>query len=99
MLNANTETGNVLFGIYLTALYNSCKLGTYQDVPTTAVVDEQHSVLKRALSRNTKETNIAFLIEIDYVIAQKSLKAWLLMLPLKSGLDAILETMGPNYAG
>ena len=93
MLDAVTEMGSVLFGAYLTALYSDYKLATYQDLPNAKVMDNRRSMLEKALSRNSAETNIAIVIEIDYVIAQKSLKAWLLMLPLMSRLRALLDSM------
>ena len=99
MLDTVTEMGSVLFGAYLTALYSDYKLATYQDLPDTAVMDHRHSLLEKAPSRNSEETNIAFLIGIDCVIAQKSFKVWLLMLPLMSGLRALLDSMDTTSPG
>ena len=93
MLDTITEMGNVLFGIYLTAFYSDCKLTAFQDVPTASLVDDPQSLLMKTLSWKSRGANIAFVIEIDYVIAQKTLKAWLLMLPLMSGLRAMFDSM------
>ena len=90
--DAISEMSDVLFGTYLTALYSHCKLATYQGLPNATLKDTQQSMLRKALSRNQKESNIAFVIEIECVIAQKSLKTWLLMLPLMSGLRAMLDS-------
>jgi len=93
MLDVISELGNVLFGIYLAALYDTCNLATFQGVPNATLMDSQQSALKKAVFQNRKESNIAIVIEIEYVIVQKSLKAWLLMLPLMSGLRAMLDSM------
>ena len=91
MKDAITEMGSVLFGTYLTALYTSCSLATYQDFPVATLKDEQQSMLEDALLQNRRESNIAIVFEIECSIAQKSLKLILLMLPRMSGLRAMLD--------
>ena len=91
MKDAIAEMGSVLFGTYLTALYASCSLATYQDFPVATLKDDLQSMLEDALSENRRESNLAIVFEIECTIAQKSLKLILLMLPRMSGLRAMLD--------
>jgi chemotaxis protein CheY-P-specific phosphatase CheC len=91
MFDAVSEMGNVLFGIYLTALYNGCKLGVYYDTPTNEW-DDQHLLLEQALRKNKNESNCAFVIRVDYTVAGENLRAWLLMLPDLNGLRAMIDS-------
>ncbi len=93
MTDAYTELGNVLFGIYLTALYGSCKLVTYQDLPRALLMDENQSALKKALSLNGTEPGIAFTIGINCSIAEKKFAAWVLLVPLAGKLRETLNEM------
>jgi len=93
MKDAYTELGNVLFGIYLTALYSSCKMVTYQDLPTGILLDDTQSELKKALSLNGSEPGIAFTIGIVCSIGGKKFEAWVLLVPQLSKLRETLDGM------
>lgn len=97
ILDATSELGNMLFGGYLTALYSGCNLTVYYDPPTTRL-DEQHLLLEKALQQNAADCNTAFVIQIEYVIANKKLGSWLLMLPNTSGLRAMLDSMDSDHS-
>lgn len=92
ILEATAELGNMLLGGYLTALYSGCNLTVYYDPPTTRL-DEQHLLLEKALQQNAADCNTAFVVQIEYVIADKKLGSWLLMLPNMSGLHAMLDSI------
>jgi chemotaxis protein CheY-P-specific phosphatase CheC len=90
ILDATSELGNMLFGGYLTALYTGCHLAVFYDPPTTQL-DDQHLLLGKALKQNEMDCNTAFVMQIEYLIAQKKLRSWLLLLPDTKGLQAMLD--------
>lgn len=90
MLDAISELSNMIFGSYGTALYDSRKLTIFQGVPT-ATLDNHHSALTAAIARCIKSANTAILFSIDFVMKQKDLKIWLLLLPDPEGLQRLLN--------
>ncbi len=92
ILDATSELGNMLFSGYLTGLYTGCHLGVYYDPPTTQL-DDQHLLLGKALKQNEMDCNTAFVMQVEYLIANKKLRSWLLLLPDAKGLQAMLDSM------
>lgn len=97
MLDTISEIGNILFGNYLTTFQNDLNLTTYQSVPSTRLVDDPLSLLMQTIPWSSGGAPIAFVNQINCVIRQRKLEAWLLMVPDASGLEKMIDCMEALY--
>jgi chemotaxis protein CheY-P-specific phosphatase CheC len=85
------EFGNVLFGNYLTALYNRCELATFLEVPDVQLQGRHEGFLATALQYFTAQTERCFLVEVDCAMAETRIHFWLVMLTGTEGFRTMLE--------
>lgn len=93
MLETINEIGNILFGNYLATFQNEFKLTTYQSVPSTRLAENPLSLLTQTIPWSRGGNPIAFSSQIDCVIRQRKLEAWILMIPDVDGLQKMTACM------
>jgi chemotaxis protein CheY-P-specific phosphatase CheC len=85
------ELGNVLFGNYLTAIYNRCSLATFQELPEVRNPDEERKFLREALDHYSQVAERAFVVEANCTMGEENVHFWLVMMAEPEGFKSMLE--------
>ena len=96
MTDVLSETGNMLFGTFLLAIYREYGLATYQGIPRATIFDDQQLSLQDSISRNRRESNFAVVIDIESRVSNRTFHTWLIFMPLVSGVTSLLTPRRPN---
>lgn len=91
--SALMETGNIIAGAYLTALGSMTNLVVMQSVPYIAQ-DTAGSMFNSVLAEVGLSSDIALMIEIEFIEASKKLQGWFYMLPDVKSTPKILDALG-----
>jgi chemotaxis protein CheC len=86
------EVGNILAGVYLTAIHDFCKLNVCHSVPL-AGVDMMQSLLDESLARGGEDQPI-ILVSNEFVIGADRLETFFLIFPARASLAALVGSMG-----
>lgn len=95
------EIGNILAGVYLTALHDVCKLNVYHSVPSFAK-DMLQAVLDETLAKIGREqeafvvveNEFSVAIESEIVLSKKSLvRAFVLLIPSPDSVRTLLDSV------
>lgn len=93
------EIGNIMAGVYLTAIHDFCKLNIYHTIPLTAH-DMAQSVLDETIARMGADSQVLFVILNMFTSTlekELAVKTFLLMIPSADSekilLDSIQEAM------
>jgi len=92
-LAALTEVGNVLAGVYLTAVHDFCKLNVYHTAPTQAS-DMIQSLLDESLAALSYEVQTLILIENEFIVSEKHIISFLLLVPSPKSVKTLVDSMG-----
>ncbi len=87
-----TEIGNILAGVYTTALHDFCKLSLYTSVPTAAV-DMIQSLLDESIAIASREAKTIFLFEHEFSVTGRSIQAFFLIIPTATGVQALVDSI------
>ena len=79
-LSAIIEVGNIITGVYLTAIHDFCRLDIYHTVPVLAI-DMVQAVLDEILIELDCSGEISIAVENEFVIGKYPIKAYLLAIP------------------
>lgn len=93
--SALMETGNIIAGSYLTALGSMTNLVVMQSVPYIAQ-DTAGTIFNSVLAEVGLASDIALMIEIEFIEASKKLQGWFYMLPDVKSTPKILDALGVN---
>lgn len=94
------EIGNIMAGVYLTAVHDFCKLNIYHSVPATAT-DMFQSILDELVVNMGGESESFIVIENEFAIVieseiasiGKQIKAFLLMIPSVASVKTLVESV------
>ncbi len=103
-LSAIEEIGNIMAGVYLTAIHDFCKLNIYHSVPSVSI-DMFQSLLDELLANLSRQAGnvivienvFAIVVESEVAAAGEEVRALLLIIPsvksVKVLVDSIKEAM------
>ena len=94
-----SELGNVLFGAYLTALYNRCALATFLELPEVLYPDDEGEYLRSALNHFTGRSERCFVADVQCMLGDKHIHFWLVMMAEPEGFRSILDAVRRDHAG
>lgn len=91
-LSVLTEIGNILAGVYFTAIHEFCKLHAYHTVPTIGI-DMIQSLLDEFLASLSRDTQEIILIENEFIVEEKHIRTLLLMIPSMESLNTLVDSI------
>jgi chemotaxis protein CheC len=109
-LSAVVEIGNILSGVYLTAVHDFCGLNIYHTVPVLAI-DMIQPLLDEALAKSSLQMQTTVLIENEFVIGEfpvkpvvliehdimiegRHIRTFLLVIPSEESLKPLIDALG-----
>ena len=92
-MDALTELGNVLFGIYTKALYITFDLHTYHSLPESSRGTNQQYI-QQILSSPAFLDKRHLVIENEFSTLNKTIKLWCLISPKQKSFQEILNRIG-----
>jgi chemotaxis protein CheC len=92
-LSALVEIGNILSGVYLTAIHDFCRLNIYHTVPVLAI-DMIQPLLDEALIKISLQIQTAILIENEFVIEEHHIRTLLLIIPSSESIKPMIDALG-----
>jgi len=91
--SAVVETGNILGGVYLTAIHDFCGLNIYHTVPVLAI-DMIQPLLDEALIKTSLQIQTTILIENEFVIEEHHIRTLLLIIPSSESVKPMIDALG-----
>ncbi len=92
-LSVIAEIGNIVAGVYLTAVHDFCKLNIYHTVPTVAT-DMVQALLDESLVRLSRQVQHIIVIENEFMVEEKLIKTFLVMIPSVESVDILVNSIG-----
>jgi len=92
-LSVLAEIGNIVAGVYLTAVHDFCKLNVYHTVPALAI-DMIQSLLDEALVALSRQVQAAILIENEFIVEKERIRAFLLVIPSIESVKILVNSIG-----
>ncbi|MDD5094513.1 MAG: chemotaxis protein CheC [Dehalococcoidia bacterium] len=87
------EMGNIVAGVYLTAVHDFCKLNIYHTVPILAI-DMIQALLDESLGRLTHQIQHIIVIENEFRIEERQIRTFLLMVPEANSIKVLADSIG-----
>jgi chemotaxis protein CheC len=87
------EIGNIVAGVYLTAIHDFCKLNIYHTVPTVAT-DMVQALLDESLVRLSRQVQHIIVIENEFMVEEKRIRAFLVMIPSMESVNILVNSIG-----
>ena len=91
-LSMLAEVGNIVAGVYLTAISDFCKLNIYPTVPETAV-DMIQSLLDESIVHASKSLQYVMLIQNIFVVGEVEFKTYLIFVPSVESINVLLDSI------
>jgi len=92
-LSVIAEIGNIVAGVYLTAVHDFCKLNIYHTVPTVAT-DMVQALLDESLVRLSRQVQHIIVIENEFMVEEKPIKTFLVMIPSVESVNILVNSIG-----
>jgi len=92
-LSVLTEVGNIVAGVYLTAVHDFCRLTIYHTVPTTAI-DMIQSLLDESLNVLSSQIQMIVVIESEFIVDERCIKTFFLMIPSVASVKTMVNSIG-----
>jgi len=92
-LSVVVEIGNILSGVYLTAIHDFCGLNIYHTVPVLAI-DMIQPLLDEALIKTSIQIQTAVLIENEFLIEEHHIRTLLLIVPSLESVKPMIDALG-----
>jgi chemotaxis protein CheC len=92
-LSVIVEIGNILCGVYFTAIHDFCGLNLYHTVPVYTL-DMIQSALDEALVKLSLQIQMAILIENKFVIKEDHINTLLLIIPQANSVKPLIDALG-----
>jgi chemotaxis protein CheC len=92
-LSVIAEIGNIVAGVYLTAVHDFCKLNIYHTVPTVAT-DMVQALLDESLVRLSRQVQHIIVIENEFMVKEKLITTFLVMVPSVESVDILVNSIG-----
>ncbi|MFC2069919.1 chemotaxis protein CheC [Chloroflexota bacterium] len=91
-LSAIIEIGNILSGVYLTAIHDFCGLNIYHTVPVLSI-DMIQPLLDEALITTSIQIQTSVLIENEFVIEDHHIRTMLLIIPSSESVKPMIDAL------
>ena len=98
-LSVLAELGNILSGVYLTAIHDFCRLDIYHSVPTV-VIDMIQSVIDESIINHCRKCEAIIVIENKFLAEKSAIESLLLLIPdvqsvniLANSIDQAIKVM------
>jgi len=92
-LSVLTEVGNIVAGVYLTAVHDFCKLNIYHTVPVVAI-DMIQSLLDESLGKLSRQVQVAIMIENEFIVEKERIRTFLVMIPSMESVNTLVNSIG-----
>jgi len=92
-LSVLTEVGNIIAGVYLTAIHDFCGLNIYHCVPTLAV-DMIQSLLDESFAAMSSQVEAIIVIENEFVINEHRIRTFFLFIPDPESVKSLVNSIG-----
>jgi len=92
-LSVIAEIGNIVAGVYLTAVHDFCKLNIYHTVPTVAT-DMVQALLDESLVRLSRQVQHIIVVENEFMVKEKLIKTFLVMIPSVESVNILVNSIG-----
>jgi chemotaxis protein CheC len=90
-LSAIVEIGNILSGVYLTAIHDFCGLNVYHTVPALAI-DMIQPLLDESLIKTSIQLQTTIMIENEFVVEDHHSKTLLLIIPSAESIEPMISS-------
>jgi len=91
-LSVLTEIGNILVGVYLTAIHDFCQLHIYHTVPTIAI-DMIQSLLDESIVALSPHVRALILIENEFIVEERHIRTFLLLIPAVQSVRTLVDSV------
>jgi chemotaxis protein CheC len=91
-LSALTEIGNILAGVYLTAIHDFCQLRIYHTVPMIAI-DMIQSLLDESIVSLSRQVQALILIENEFIVEERRIRTFLLVIPAVQSVRTLVDSI------
>jgi chemotaxis protein CheC len=91
-LGVLAEIGNILAGVYLTAIHDFCKLRVCHSVPVLAV-DMLQALLDEAIVTHTGKAPTVLLVTNEFAIDKEHFRTYLLIFPNGKSINALVDSI------
>ena len=91
-LSVLTEIGNILAGVYLTAIHEFCKLYIYHTVPTIAI-DMIQSLLDESIVALSRQVQALILIENEFIVEERRVRTFFLLIPAVQSVKTLVDSV------
>ena len=92
-LSIIAEIGNIVAGVYLTAVHDFCRLNIYHTVPTIAT-DMVQALLDESLVRLSRQVQHIIVIENEFVAGEQRIRTFLVMIPSVESVNILVNSIG-----
>ncbi len=92
-LSVIAEIGNIVAGVYLTAVHDFCRLNIYHTVPTVAT-DMVQALLDESLVRLSRQVQHIIVIENEFMVEEKLIRTFLVMIPSVESVNILVNSIG-----
>src|ERR1700693_4227531 len=91
-LGVLAEIGNILAGVYLTAIHDFCKLQVCHSVPVVAV-DMLQALLDEAIATQTGKAQTVLLVTNEFAIDKEHFRTYLVIFPNRKSINALVDSI------
>ncbi|HEV3261503.1 MAG TPA: chemotaxis protein CheC [Gemmataceae bacterium] len=92
VLAALAEIGNILAGVYLTAIHDFCKLNVSHSVPVLAI-DMLQALLDESIATQAGEGQTLILVTNEFIIGKEQFRTFFLIFPNRKSITALVDSM------
>ena len=92
-LSVVAEIGNIVAGVYLTAVHDFCRLNIYHTVPTVAT-DMIQALLDESLVRLNHQVQHIIVVENEFVVEEKRIRTFFVMIPSVESVNTLVNSIG-----
>ena len=92
-LSVIAEIGNIVAGVYLTAVHDFCRLNIYHTVPTVAT-DMVQALLDESLVRVSRQVQHIIVVENEFMVEEKRIRTVLVMIPSMESISTLFNSIG-----
>jgi len=91
-LSVLEEMGNILAGVYLTAIHDFCRLNIYHSVPTIAI-DMIQSLLDESIVALSHEFEVVIMVEAEFILKTNRIRTFLLVVPAVQSVTVLVDSI------
>lgn len=91
-ISALTEIGNILAGVYLTAIHDFCRLNIYHTVPVIAI-DMVQALLDESIISLARQVKELILVKSELIVRDHRMEVYLLMVPAPQSVKAFVHAI------